>query len=217
MTLLDFARGPAMEVAIAIFAFGMLWRIVGVFLLPQRGDKSTPRRRFAFIGGIRGLWVHLWPYKPFAPKVATQYAVGYVFHIGLFAVILLYAPHMLFFKSFLGFGWPTLPNGIITFLGILTMVALIVTLIKRLTDPVMRRISNFDDYATWFVTVAPLVTGFAAKTNLWPIYETGLAVHLLSVWLLLIYFPFGKLMHAVWFASTRYTTGTRFERKGGLA
>ena len=81
----------------------------------------------------------------------------------------------------------------------------------------LRRISNFDDYFSWLVTVAPLVTGFAAKSNLWPLYETGLAVHLLSVWLLLIYFPFGKLMHTAWFVTSRYTTGAHFERKGGLA
>ena len=217
MTLLDFARGPAMEAAIAIFAFGFFWRLVGVLLLPGRKDLSTARKNYAWAGGLKGLYVHLWPYKPFEPQVAFQYAVGYVFHLGFFIVLLLYGAHMLFFKSILGFGWPTLPNGVITFFGIMTIIALAVTLIKRLTDPVMRRISNFDDYATWFVTIMPLITGFTVKANLWPLYETGLAVHLLSVWLLLIYFPFGKLMHAAWFVTSRYTTGAYFERKGGLA
>lgn len=217
MTLLDFARGPAMEAAIAIFIFGFLWRVVGVLLLAGRANLSEPRRRMAWAGGVRGLWVHLWPYKPFAPKVAIQYAIGYVLHIGLFIVILGYGAHVIFFKSFLGFGWPTPPNGVITFVAIVTIVTLLVALMKRIGDPVLRRISNFDDYAAWFVTILPLLTGFAAKSNLWPLYETGLAVHILSVWLLLIYFPFGKLMHAVWFATSRYTTGARFERKGGLA
>ncbi len=217
MTLLDFARGPAMQVAIAIFAFGFMWRLVGVILMRNKRDFSTPRRKSAWVGGVRGLWAHLWPYKPFRTKVSLQYAIGYVLHLGLFIVVLFYGAHVMFFESILGFGWPTLPNSLITVAAVVTVIALLTALYKRLTDRVLRRISNFDDYATWTVTFLPLVTGFAAKSNLWPLYETGLAVHLLSVWLLLIYFPFGKLMHAVWFAVSRYTTGVRFERRGGLA
>jgi len=217
MTLLDFARGPAMEIAVMIFAFGMLWRVVGVFLQPGKPDHSEPRKQFPWIGGVKGLWVHLWPYKPFEKKVALQYAFGYIFHLGFFVVLLLYGPHMLFFKQILGFGWPTLPNGVITFVALITVAALGFLLVKRLTDKVIRKISNFDDYATWVVTMTPLLTGLAVKWNMFPVYETGLAIHMLSVWLLLIYFPFGKLMHAVWFAWARYVTGTRFERKGGLA
>lgn len=217
MTLLDFARGPAMEIAIAVFFFGFFWRVLGVLLLWQRTNLSEPRRKHAWLGGVHGLWAHVWPYKPFAPKVTLQYTIGYVLHIGIFIVLLFYGPHVMFFESVLGFGWPTLPNGLISIVAIITMVTLIVALFKRLTDKVLRRISNFDDYAAWTVTFLPLVTGFAAKANLWPIYETGLAVHLLSVWLLLIYFPFGKLMHAVWFGVSRYKTGARFERKGSMA
>lgn len=216
MTLLDFARGPAMQVAIAIFVFGFMWRLVGLILIRNKLDLSTPRRKSAWVGGVRGLWVHLWPYKPFQAKVSLQYAVGYVFHLGIFIVLLLYGAHILFFKDIIGFGWPALPNGVITVVALVTIVALGFTLVKRLTDPVLRRISNFDDYATWLVTILPLLTGLAAKFNMWPVYETGLAIHLLSVWLLLIYFPFGKLMHAAWFAVSRYTTGVRFERRGGL-
>lgn len=217
MTLLDFARGPAMEVAIGVFFLGFMWRVVGVLMILGKRDLSEPRRERAWIGGVRGLWVHLWPYKDFRHKVSLQYSVGYVFHIGLFVVVIFYGAHMLFFKSIFGFGWPTLPNGVVTVAALVTVVALTFALVKRLTEPVLRRISNFDDYASWLVTVLPLLTGFAAKSNLWPLYETGLAVHLLSVWLLLIYFPFGKLMHAVWFVTARYTTGARFQRRGTLA
>jgi hypothetical protein len=36
----------------------------------------------------------------------------------------------------------------------------------------------------------------------------------LSLELLLIWFPFGKLMHAVWFALSRGATGIRFSHRG---
>ena len=217
MTLLDFARGTAMEIALAIFLFGMLWRLIGVLLQPGRREFATPRKRLSWVTGLQGLWAHVWPYKPFVKRVSTQYAIGYILHIGLAVVILFYAAHISFFRSFLGFGWPNLPNGVITFFALLTIAALVFAMVKRLTDPVLKRISNFDDYATWVLTIAPLLTGLAVKWNFYPVYETGLAIHLLSVWALLIYFPFGKLMHAFWFGFSRYTTGVRFQRKGGLA
>jgi nitrate reductase gamma subunit len=41
-----------------------------------------------------------------------------------------------------------------------------------------------------------------------------LAVHLLSVELLLVWFPFGKLMHAFTIFAARGATGLTFERRG---
>jgi nitrate reductase gamma subunit len=217
MTLLDFARGPAMQIAIIIFVLGIVWRLVGVWGLRQKKDLSEARAKGAWIGGIKGLFAHAWPYKPFVPKVGTQYLVGYVIHLGLFIVLFFGTPHMLFFADIVGFSWWTLPGSVITFVAVITTGALFIALAKRLTNPVQRLISNFDDYATWFVTTLPFVTGLATNANLWPDYETGLAIHLLSVWLLLIYFPFGKLMHSFWFVVSRYTTGSRFARRGGMA
>jgi hypothetical protein len=46
------------------------------------------------------------------------------------------------------------------------------------------------------------------------LFRGPLAVHLLSLELLLIWFPFGKLMHAVWFALSRGATGIRFSHRG---
>ena len=46
------------------------------------------------------------------------------------------------------------------------------------------------------------------------LYDGPLAVHLLTLELLLIWFPFGKLMHAVLFAFSRGATGVRFSHRG---
>jgi len=43
MNLLDFARGPALKVAIAIFCLGVTWRIVAFALLRIRRDMNRPR------------------------------------------------------------------------------------------------------------------------------------------------------------------------------
>ena len=46
------------------------------------------------------------------------------------------------------------------------------------------------------------------------LYDGPLAVHLLSLELLLIWFPFGKLMHAFFFVFSRGATGMRFSHRG---
>ena len=46
------------------------------------------------------------------------------------------------------------------------------------------------------------------------LYEGPLAVHLLALELLLVWFPMGKLMHAVLFAFSRGATGIRFGHRG---
>jgi nitrate reductase gamma subunit len=96
-----------------------------------------------------------------------------------------------------------------------SIAALLAVLIHRLVNPVKRLISNFDDYFSWFVTITPLVTGLLAFSHLagWP-YERLFALHLLSVELLLVWFPFGKLMHAFTIFAARGTTGMIFERRG---
>ena len=43
MNLLDFARGPALDVAIAIFLFGVAWRLLSLWLLPHAVDRSVAR------------------------------------------------------------------------------------------------------------------------------------------------------------------------------
>jgi nitrate reductase gamma subunit len=41
-----------------------------------------------------------------------------------------------------------------------------------------------------------------------------LALHVLSICLLLIWFPFGKLMHALFIWPARYKVGAAFARRG---
>ncbi len=54
-------------------------------------------------------------------------------------------------------------------------------------------------------------SGLSERTD---VSHYRLAVHLLTLELLLIWFPFGKLMHAVLFAFSRAATGVRFGHRG---
>lgn len=216
MDLLDFARGPAMQWSLVILTIGIFWRLFGIIFLKRKKDLSEPRVEGAWKGAIKTIFSRSLPAKAFASRVIYSNLLGYIFHIGLAVVVFAFLPHILWFESILGFQWPALPSGVVMFAGVVTLFALVALLVKRLTDPVLRLISNFDDYFSWLVTVVPLVTGLLAYTHvtLGMRYETMLAIHILSVEFLFIWLPFGKLGHSFLIFLSRGTTGALFARKG---
>jgi nitrate reductase gamma subunit len=214
MDLLEFARGPALQFAAYILVAGVIWRLVGIIMLKEKPEFSEPRHPGGLMAALKVIYTRSFTAAPF--KRATLYPkmLAYVLHIGLFVVVLLFVPHIVFFEGFLGFDWPGLPNNVIYFAGVAAVVAGIALLVRRLTHPVLRLISNFDDYFSWFITLLPLVTGLLMPVRMGVRYETLLAVHILSVAVLMIWLPFGKLGHTFLVFITRGTTGMVFERRG---
>ena len=99
-------------------------------------------------------------------------------------------------------------------IGGATIAILLIMLYRRLTHPVLRLLSNFDDYMSWFVTILPLVTGLIIPFGPEAAEDTLVAIHLFSVSLLLLWFPFGKLAHTYMLFISRGTTGAILERRG---
>jgi nitrate reductase gamma subunit len=224
MDLLDFARGPALAFAIAVFVLGSAWRLFGVLRLPRLPDRSPARAGAPSnaAAAARAIVRGMWPRRAFSPR--TQYVTvnGYVFHVGLALVFFGYAPHIAFIHRITGVSWPALPDAVMYYAAAASGISLALALAMRLTDPVRRRISRADDWISWTLVFLPLFTGMAVLVepsqavlaHPQAIYRGPLAVHLLSLELLLLWFPFGKLMHAVLFAFSRGATGIRFGHRG---
>ncbi len=219
MNLLDFARGPALKVALAVFCLGVTWRIVGIVLLRIRRDMNRPRASvIRFLGGgLLAVGSRSWPHREFIGRTGAGEALGYSDHICLFALVLLFTPHILFHGSLSGVTWPGLPSGLITIISVLTLTLFLAVLFRRVTNPVMRMLSNFDDYFSWFITMLVIVTGLAATAHFGSPYQTLLGLHILSFDVLLIWFPFGKLMHAFYIFPSRAINGAILARKGATS
>lgn len=219
MDLLNFARGPALQVALLVFCVGVVWRIAGFVLLRVRRDHNEPRKGWlkAAAGGAVAVGSRSWPHPEFIGRTGAGEALGYAYHIGLFIVVLLFAPHITFFDSLFGVSWPALPNSVITIVSVLTFTLLLAVLFRRLTHRVLRMLSNFDDYFSWFITTLVIVTGLMATAHLGGPYQTILGLHILSFDLLLIWFPLGKLMHAFYIFPSRAINGALLSRKGAAS
>lgn len=224
MDLLDIARGPVLVFAIAVFLLGSLWRLIGVLRLPSMRDLSPARANAPSTAAAAGHAIvrGMWPRAAFSRR--TQYLTinGYVFHIGLALVFFGYAPHIAFVRRISGVSWPALPDEVMYLAAAATIVSLLLALTLRITDPVRKTISSADDWITWTIVFLPLITGMAVLiepsqailAHPHTIYRGPVAVHLLSLELLLVWFPFGKLMHAFLFAFSRGATGVRFSHRG---
>jgi nitrate reductase gamma subunit len=216
MSLLDFARGPALEVAVVVCVAGSLWRLVGILLQPRRPDRSPPRAGAlpAPLGALYSIVRRMWPRSNFLQATLFTTINGYVFHIGLAIVLFGLAAHILFLRSLIGVGWAPLPSSAVYGAGVITLGSLVAALVRRLVHPVTRLLSAADDYLSWALTAVPVLTGLMASSHIGARYETLLAIHLLSVAAFLIWFPFGKLMHALLFAFSRGASGVRFSHRG---
>lgn len=222
MDLLDFARGPALWFSLVVMAAGSLWRIAGIYRLGSSPDLSEPRSTRLWAGAMRGIFRRMIPRKEFRHAGRLGAFNGYLYHIGLAVIVFGYLPHIRFIERLTGLAWPPLPAPVVYFAVGLTFVSLLIALMERLTDPVLRLLSGFDDYFSWFVVFLPLATGMIAINQSYapgaalvpPLDPRPLAIHLLSVELLFVWLPFGKLAHAFLVFISRGITGAALARKG---
>ena len=216
MELLEFARGPALTIAITVFIAGIVFRIVSLFALWRTKDSSagSPREKSPFSAAVREVIRRLWPQAVYKQATMFELVNGYVFHLGLAIIVFFLAPHILFFQDLFGISWASLPNNVVYAISIVTMVSLIAALVMRYANPAQRIISTFDDWFSWLVTFLPVLTGIIATSHLGARYETLLGLHILSVALLLVWLPFGKLMHVFLVFVTRSQTGAHLSHRG---
>ena len=204
--LLSWARGPGLQIATIIFVAGVVIRIFEILLLGRKANLAEAKGA-EMSSGLRTMVTRTIPDRTTFQRSSVTIVSGYIFHIGLFVVCFLSAPHILFLKDIIGFGWPSAPTAIIDAFAVVTIIAMLATLINRLNNKVMRYLTNFEDLLTWFVTFLPLVTGYIAFHRIGLTAPSLLAVHILSVELLLVIFPFTKLMHAFTLFIARWYNG----------
>ena len=212
--LLLWVRGPALQIATVIFVLGIVVRIAGILMLGRKKNLAEARGS-AVAGGLRTILSRSIPDPGTLQRSTFNVVAGYIFHIGLFITILLFAPHILLIEDVFGVSWPALPTPVIDATTVVTIIALLAVLIHRLRHPVMRFLSGFQDYLVWLVTILPLVTGYLAfhRVGIAP-PPTLLAIHILSVELLMVVFPFTKLMHTFSLFMARYYNGAIAGYKG---
>ncbi len=213
LQFLTWVRGPGLDLAVAVFVLGVVWRLIEVYSLGRRKDLSAARDAPG-ASGWHTIARRSLPPEGFVKLSPVTYIGGYVFHVGLAVVVFLFAPHIKLIEGLLGVSWPALPSQIVDFVAVVTMVAMVAVLVSRIKHPVKRYLSTFGDWFAWAVTFLPVLTGWLAVQHLLLPYTTMLALHILSVEVLLVTLPFTKLFHAFTVFGSRWYNGTTNAHKG---
>lgn len=215
MTLLEFARGPAFQASVSIMTAGIVWRLVGILLLRRRAQHATPRTSLAgrIAGGASMMISRFIPRRTFWPRIAASVLLSTIFHLGLAIILLGGAAHILLIKQATGLGWPNLPQGLVAIASGLTLGSMLILLARRIMHPVLRLLSTVDDYLSWLFVFLPVVTGILLAGEILGSYETLLSWHILTVELMMIWLPFGKLSHGALVFPSRGAMGVNFARK----
>ena len=162
----------------------------------QRGNV-TAAVAYSFLGAMdprkkESAYLHL-----------PTYAAGLLFHGGTFISIVLFP--FLFANVHIGNILQWSVAGFLT----LAMGSGIGILLKRIAIGKIRSLSNPDDYLSNL-----LVTLFQLATLLMMVQEGFAAYYFISISLLLLYLPVGKLKHALYFFAARYHLGLFYGWRG---
>jgi nitrate reductase gamma subunit len=203
--------GPLWYFSLVVFCIGVLWQLARIIFARGRTDLSVARGS-ASRGAWRNVFTRFIPHREIAPQIVVPVVAGYMFHLGLFAVLFFAAPHVIFLEeNLLGFGWTPLPHWAFIVASQFAFFGLIMLWLRRMLTSVGRLISTLDDHIAAILTFVVMLTGCLALLK--GFTELRL-LHRFTVELLLIYFPFSCLMHTFTFIPSRAFTGAWFGRRG---
>ena len=211
MTLQQFIEGPLWYFAATVFLAGVAWRIVAVMMIGKPKDLTVAKSS-SMAGAAKSIALHSVPHGGNLSRTVYHVVSGYLFHLGLFALLLFAAPHVAFINErIVNVPWPAIPGWAFIIAAEAAFAGLILLYMRRLTDPIMRQLSDWDDHAGTWLTFLAMLTGCLALQE----SHTGLRLfHMVTVQAWMIYFPFSRLMHAFTFAMARKHTGATYGRRG---
>jgi nitrate reductase gamma subunit len=216
--VLAFARGPFFQVSLLVFVGGMVYRLARIIFLGWSPDK-VPAKGSKVGGAVTSFLkgIIIWPFIPWVKNTFSRnpliYLAGGLFHLSLFVVIILGTPHMLVWKSLLGIGWLTMPLPIVDWFAATGIVAMIALLINRLINPVLKLISGPAEWLNWLIVFLPMLTGYIMTHHLWFQYEVLYSLHMLAVDVLLIWIPFSRISHFIFYFFSKAIHGADFGKR----
>ncbi|MBM2816382.1 MAG: sulfite reduction-associated complex DsrMKJOP protein DsrM [Ignavibacteria bacterium] len=210
----------AAYIAVIIFITGFIGRLVTYFRTPAPLRIPLTPAPKTYFGALMRLFGNAIFFYPLLRKSKFLWLYGYVFHVSFFLVIMRHLRYFLY----------PVPEWVMSFqsLGVYAGYSLALSILflfaRRMFSDRDVYISLTEDYFALFLLLIIAGTGLlmhyyyrpylvdiksfslGLTTFDWSAPSTDLLfiIHLLSVMLLVIYFPFGKLLHsgAIWFSPT---------------
>lgn len=206
----DFISGPLWYFSSIVFVVAVTWRIISIVKFSRKKNLSKPRDSSSG-GAMATIFRRFFPYSEFYEESRFRIFAGYMFHLGLFALLFFAVPHVEFVTQLTGLSWSTLPHWAFIVSSELAFLGLLFLWLYRLMNPVTRMLSTRGDHIGSILVFVVMLTGCLALGRS---HEFLRLTHLFTVELFLLYFPFSSLMHAFTFPFSRGFTGAVYHRRG---
>lgn len=211
MSIAEFVDGPLLYFSAAVFVVGVAWRLIVMLSKGYKKNYSDPRAS-AVAGAIGTNITRFIPRPELSSRIRLTVIAGYMFHLGLFALLIFAAPHIDFYKQHIfNFGWTPMPHWAFILTAEIAFIGLMFLWLHRVINPVTRIISTTGDHVASILTFVVMLTGCLALARS---YESLRILHLFTTELFLLYFPFSMLMHTFTVVVSRGYIGAHFGRRG---
>jgi nitrate reductase gamma subunit len=211
--LLHFAEDELQLIALLFMATVYALKIRWILRFPAGGDRQAPgnARTDGPTGAKRSLLSIAMPWAMGSTRQHPfLYAQFVVFHLGVAASILMsfvipYAPGLI--------RGPALIAMLQALFALAALVG-IIRLIRRLTDIYVRSISSPDDYFSMVLLIVWLVVSALAAPNRRELSEGPLLAYFFLTAFFLIYVPFSKISHYIYYPFARWYLGRTLGHRG---
>ncbi len=209
----DFLRILENEIQIAALSFlaiVYIFRIIWLFKFTYTKEKTYPAGS-AKAGVIYSMMNIAMPWAMESSRKKPGFYVQFVlFHIGITAAIT---------ATFIIPYWPELfkIKAVVILFQVFVGAALIVglmRLIRRISHPALRLISSLDDYASLILMILFCAAGVWAIPNRYETNEWPLIFFFAITAFLLVYVPFSKIGHYLYYPFSRYFLGKTMGHRG---
>jgi hypothetical protein len=194
------------EIGTVILILLYVARLAALFRRRLAHDIASNARGDIAKGVVEALFIIVTPWRMESTrKHWTRYVEFVVFHLGVFvniviSFIIAYAPNAL-----------TVParSVALALLGA-SFIAGGARLYRRANRPEMRIISSPDDYVAMVMVLLFLFTGLLALLG----WQPGIITYFVIAALFLVYEPFSKIRHYIYYPFARYFYGATFGKRG---
>jgi nitrate reductase gamma subunit len=202
----EFVRGPLALIAFIVFFAGSIYRIA--YMLKGAKKDKIVFPHMSWKHSLASLVHWLIPFNnQYMRRRPIFTVVTFAFHICLVIGPLLLLGHVMLIEESWNISWWTLSETLVDWMTVVVIAGAGFFLYRRLSDPVVKNVTDSSDYILLAITVLPFITGFVAYHQLFA-YKTMLIIHILAGEVMLIAIPFTRLSHMLFFAFTRTYYGS---------
>ncbi len=214
----DFVRGPLLQFALYFFFAGIAYRFFRVLFLGFPKDYAEPKGN-PLVKAIEKIALKPtqgWRFfiEVFARR-GIQYVGGFLFHIGFLGLTFFVPQHAFLWKEIIGFEPPYMPQLVADVLAYSALGSLFALTIHRMFNPVLKHLTGKDEYFANILIGTVLFTGiFATRWSGGGLYVWMVTIHMFSAAILIIYIPFSRLSHFVYYFLSVFFYGWNVGKRG---